>query len=136
MDKDLWNELFEVVEQVEAAEPTARSLDPIAELMSRSTVRIGYRRKEKHNAKSAFMVMTKKQLHWLQRIVPLDLKLSKERSNFLIFCLLKHVKKILHCRQLQVKVVGAVLRKMPNAKVAVNGDRSLDRLETPHDQIQ
>lgn len=67
---DIVNEsIFEnLFEQAKAA-PSVRSLDPIADLMAKPVVRIGYKRKVMRNSASAFMEFTKRDRNWLDLLL-------------------------------------------------------------------
>ena len=65
MNRDLWNELFEIVEPVMKAKSRTKTTDPIEDLKSNPTITIRYQRKVKQNAKSAFMVMSRGDTNWL-----------------------------------------------------------------------
>lgn len=58
-------DIFDVVETAMATHPDIKSLDPIADLLAKSTVRIPYTAKPKNNAGSAFMVFKKKHKNWI-----------------------------------------------------------------------
>ncbi|WVT73989.1 hypothetical protein QM996_02425 [Sinorhizobium chiapasense] len=67
---DIVNEsIFEnLFEQAKVA-PSVRSLDPLADLLAKQLVRIGYKRKVKRNSTSAFMEFTKRDRNWLDLLL-------------------------------------------------------------------
>lgn len=61
--------IFENLFVQAVASPAVKSLDPLADLLAKPSVRIGYKRKVKRNSTSAFMEFTKKDRNWLDLLL-------------------------------------------------------------------
>mmetsp|Transcript_31709 Transcript_31709/g.66477 ORF Transcript_31709/g.66477 Transcript_31709/m.66477 type:complete len:283 (-) Transcript_31709:78-926(-) len=89
-------------------------------------------RRERH----ATLLPPRQHHHGLQRVRALNLKLAQKRTHHLILRTVEEVEHVFHGGELEVELVGAVLREVSYAKVAVARDRASDGVEGVHDEVE
>lgn len=85
LNRSLFDDVFEIVQQTIKTHPKTQMLDPIADLLAKPIVQIPYVRKPMNNASSAFMTIKKSHKNWIGLLLG-DLKNFKlgAQADFLV----------------------------------------------------